>query len=165
MQALQQATHLHRRPTSSSSPIRVAAAASQRLAKHQANRQRELVATMSATAVQELDEQRSNGNGLHAEQPFPLMMVPLRQTKTIHFIRHGQGFHNVAGHANHDNYKSEEWWVNVVADQAEGTKLVAHSTFTLPGWGPWTLTVARLPACRVYCFVLSHLHPWLHRPC
>ena len=155
MHALQQATHLHRRPTSSSSPIRVAAAASQRLAKHQANRQRELVATMSATAVQptELNEQRSNGNGLHAEQPFPLMMVPLRQTKTIHFIRHGQGFHNVAGHANHDNYKSEEWWVNGLADQAEGRKLVAHSTFTLPGWGPWTLTVARLvlAVCAVLC--------------
>lgn len=117
MHALQQATHLHRRPTSSSSPIR-AASASQRVPEHQANRQRELVATMSAAAVQptELNEQRSNGNGLHAEQPFPLMMVPLRQTKTIHFIRHGQGFHNVAGHANHDNYKSEEWWVNVLAE-------------------------------------------------
>lgn len=122
MQALQQATHLHRCRTSISSPIRrsQSAAAAQRVPKHQDNRQRELVATMTTAAVQaiELDEQHSNGNGLHAEQPFPLMMVPLRQTKTIHFIRHGQGFHNVAGHANHDNYKSEEWWVNVLADQA-----------------------------------------------
>ena len=44
-----------------------------------------------------------------AEARFPLMMIPLRQTKTIHLIRHGEGFHNVAGHADHDQYKSEEW--------------------------------------------------------
>ena len=40
---------------------------------------------------------------------YPLMMIPTRQTKTVHFIRHGQGFHNVAGAKNHENYKSEEW--------------------------------------------------------
>ncbi|GIL47218.1 hypothetical protein Vafri_4091 [Volvox africanus] len=34
-----------------------------------------------------------------------LSLVPVRYTKTIHFVRHGQGFHNVAGHINHDNYK------------------------------------------------------------
>ncbi|EFJ50919.1 hypothetical protein VOLCADRAFT_57872 [Volvox carteri f. nagariensis] len=34
-----------------------------------------------------------------------ISLVPVRYTKTIHFVRHGQGFHNVAGHINHDNYK------------------------------------------------------------
>ncbi|GFR43714.1 hypothetical protein Agub_g4824, partial [Astrephomene gubernaculifera] len=34
-----------------------------------------------------------------------ISLLPVRHTKTIHFIRHGQGFHNVAGHINHDNYK------------------------------------------------------------
>ncbi|PNW75247.1 hypothetical protein CHLRE_12g518950v5 [Chlamydomonas reinhardtii] len=35
-------------------------------------------------------------------------MIPVKYTKTIHFVRHGQGFHNVAGQINHDNYKSWE---------------------------------------------------------
>eukprot|EP00195_Chlamydomonas_chlamydogama_P017695 CAMPEP_0202890154 /NCGR_PEP_ID=MMETSP1392-20130828/658_1 /ASSEMBLY_ACC=CAM_ASM_000868 /TAXON_ID=225041 /ORGANISM="Chlamydomonas chlamydogama, Strain SAG 11-48b" /LENGTH=295 /DNA_ID=CAMNT_0049573673 /DNA_START=133 /DNA_END=1020 /DNA_ORIENTATION=+ len=39
-----------------------------------------------------------------------LSMIPLRYTKTIHFVRHGLGFHNIAGHENRDNYKSEEWF-------------------------------------------------------
>ena len=38
-----------------------------------------------------------------------LTMAPLRYTKTLHFVRHGQGFHNVAGHIDHENYKSEEY--------------------------------------------------------
>ena len=42
---------------------------------------------------------------------YPITIMPYRQTKTIHFIRHGQGFHNVAGQANHESYKSEEWCV------------------------------------------------------
>lgn len=38
-----------------------------------------------------------------------LSMAPWRYTKTLHFVRHGQGFHNVAGHIDHENYKSEEY--------------------------------------------------------
>lgn len=34
------------------------------------------------------------------------MIVPHRHTKIIHLIRHGQGYHNVAGHANPEAYKS-----------------------------------------------------------
>ncbi|GLC37740.1 hypothetical protein PLESTF_001519300 [Pleodorina starrii] len=34
-----------------------------------------------------------------------ISLVPVRYTKVVHFVRHGQGFHNVAGHINHDNYK------------------------------------------------------------
>lgn len=29
--------------------------------------------------------------------------------QVIHFIRHGEGFHNVAGHVDHENYKGWEW--------------------------------------------------------
>ncbi|PNG99816.1 hypothetical protein TSOC_014394, partial [Tetrabaena socialis] len=35
-----------------------------------------------------------------------ISLTPERYTKTIHFVRHGQGFHNVAGHKNHEMYKS-----------------------------------------------------------
>lgn len=43
-------------------------------------------------------------------RPATLALVPMRQTKTIHFIRHGQGFHNVAGHADHEEYKNEAYF-------------------------------------------------------
>jgi hypothetical protein len=76
------------------------------------------------------DEQEASPN-----KAFPLMIIPFRQAKFVHFIRcvvlssfsiswlkgkdssrftwscrHGQGYHNVAGHANHENYKSEDWF-------------------------------------------------------
>jgi hypothetical protein len=44
-----------------------------------------------------------------AEQRYPLVLLPDSQTKTITFIRHGEGFHNVAGHADHEEYKNEAW--------------------------------------------------------
>ncbi len=47
--------------------------------------------------------------GPASSRPYPLLVLPLRQTKQIHFIRHGQGYHNVAGHLDYANYKSEEW--------------------------------------------------------
>jgi len=34
-----------------------------------------------------------------------LQVLPLRFTKVIHFVRHGLGFHNVAGRIDHNNYK------------------------------------------------------------
>ena len=39
-----------------------------------------------------------------------LVLLPTRYVKHIHLVRHGEGFHNVAGHIDHDNYKSEEWY-------------------------------------------------------
>ena len=44
------------------------------------------------------------------DQASPYLMIPLRQCKTIHFIRHGQGFHNVAGAKAHSNYQLEEYF-------------------------------------------------------
>ncbi|KAL0034530.1 hypothetical protein WJX79_006951 [Trebouxia sp. C0005] len=35
--------------------------------------------------------------------------VPFRHTKVIHLIRHGQGFHNVAGHKDPTQYLSFDW--------------------------------------------------------
>lgn len=34
---------------------------------------------------------------------------PRHNAAVVHFIRHGEGFHNVAGRANHDNYKSPDY--------------------------------------------------------
>ena len=66
------------------------------------------VTRMSAAVVS--GQQNSETDAMEDAYPgYPLVMIPLRQTKNIHFIRHGQGFHNVAGHADHENYKSEEW--------------------------------------------------------
>lgn len=39
----------------------------------------------------------------HANNP------PCACLQTIHFIRHGEGFHNVAGRADHDAYKSWDY--------------------------------------------------------
>lgn len=38
-----------------------------------------------------------------------LRAVPSRHNKVIHLIRHGQGFHNVAGHKNSAQYLSYDW--------------------------------------------------------
>eukprot|EP00891_Asterochloris_glomerata_P003056 jgi/Astpho2/3056/e_gw1.00051.123.1_t len=35
--------------------------------------------------------------------------IPVRHTKVVHFIRHAQGFHNVAGHADPEAYRSFEY--------------------------------------------------------
>ena len=37
-------------------------------------------------------------------------MIPAKQTKTIHWIRHGQGFHNVAGAKDYANYRLEAYF-------------------------------------------------------
>jgi len=71
-------------------------------------RGRSIISKMSSTIPQRQDSDSDAVDNMAAV--YPLVMIPLRQTKSIHFIRHGQGFHNVAGHANHENYKSEEWY-------------------------------------------------------
>lgn len=38
-----------------------------------------------------------------ASHPLPCSLTPGLQV--VHFIRHGEGFHNVAGHANPEEYK------------------------------------------------------------
>lgn len=38
-----------------------------------------------------------------------LTALPFRHTKVIHLIRHGQGFHNVAGHKDAAQYLSYDW--------------------------------------------------------
>lgn len=38
-----------------------------------------------------------------------LEAVPFRHTKVIHLVRHGQGFHNVAGHTDSAQYLSFDW--------------------------------------------------------
>jgi len=37
-------------------------------------------------------------------------MIPEKYTKTVHFIRHGEGFHNVAGAISKENYKSYDYF-------------------------------------------------------
>jgi hypothetical protein len=32
-------------------------------------------------------------------------LSPLRHTKTVYLIRHGEGYHNVAGEIDHDLYR------------------------------------------------------------
>jgi hypothetical protein len=53
--------------------------------------------------TQEKHADPESGNELRASLAPKLQLFPARFTKTIHFIRHGQGFHNVAGAINHDN--------------------------------------------------------------
>lgn len=62
------------------------------------------------------DEHAANGNahvhadGSHEEHLVPcLTLIPHRHTKVVHLIRHGLGFHNVAGQKDHDQYKSWEF--------------------------------------------------------
>eukprot|EP00798_Chlamydomonas_sp_ICE-L_P011676 gene11676-34398_t len=59
-----------------------------------------------------------------------LSMIPQRFTKTVHLIRHGEGFHNVAGLRDHDEYASDEWfdahltekgWTQAVGAFSEGS--------------------------------------------
>ncbi|GAX82897.1 hypothetical protein CEUSTIGMA_g10323.t1 [Chlamydomonas eustigma] len=50
--------------------------------------------TLHATSASEVDI-----------QPSRPLMIPYRQTKLVHFIRHGQAFHNIA-----ENHRSEEWF-------------------------------------------------------
>lgn len=45
----------------------------------------------------------------HTRQP-QLSLLPVRFTKTVHFIRHGEGYHNVAGHADPELYRDEDYF-------------------------------------------------------
>lgn len=38
-----------------------------------------------------------------------LSLTPIRYSKILHFVRHGEGYHNVAGRLDHANYKSFDY--------------------------------------------------------
>lgn len=42
-------------------------------------------------------------------ESFGVSMYPVHRTKVIHIVRHGQGFHNVAGEVDHANYMSWDY--------------------------------------------------------
>lgn len=42
-------------------------------------------------------------------ESFGVSMYPLHRSKVIHIVRHGQGFHNVAGELDHANYMSWDY--------------------------------------------------------
>ncbi|GAX79677.1 hypothetical protein CEUSTIGMA_g7118.t1 [Chlamydomonas eustigma] len=54
--------------------------------------------------------------------------IPYQQSRLIHFIRHGQGDHNVAGELNYQCYKSEQWFDAHLTQEGwkQATYLNAH---------------------------------------
>jgi broad specificity phosphatase PhoE len=44
------------------------------------------------------------------EQEHRFFLAPLRHTKTLYLIRHGEGYHNFYGEKDHENYKSEKFF-------------------------------------------------------
>lgn len=44
-----------------------------------------------------------------APNPPPLLLLPSRRCKTLHLVRHAEGFHNVAGALDYANYKLERF--------------------------------------------------------
>lgn len=52
----------------------------------------------------------TNASGVEDASPsFGYSMYPVHRCKTIHFVRHGQGYHNVAGELDRANYMSQEF--------------------------------------------------------
>ena len=52
----------------------------------------------------------THSDGTHAEHCVPrLTVLPMRHTKVLHLIRHGQGYHNVAGGADPVAYRHWDW--------------------------------------------------------
>eukprot|EP01023_Acetabularia_acetabulum_P040833 TRINITY_DN3964_c0_g3_i1.p2 TRINITY_DN3964_c0_g3~~TRINITY_DN3964_c0_g3_i1.p2 ORF type:complete len:336 (+),score=55.22 TRINITY_DN3964_c0_g3_i1:53-1060(+) len=75
--------------------------------------------TYKLFAVIEMGSAKSTTLGsrkLNEEQIAPefalkeLFMIPEKYTKTIHFVRHGEGYHNVAGAISQENYKSWDYF-------------------------------------------------------
>lgn len=62
-------------------------------------------------AVAAVEEELRQQEQEHARQAASARyrVVPQQHHKVLHLIRHGEGFHNVAGRKNHDNYKSWEF--------------------------------------------------------
>jgi broad specificity phosphatase PhoE len=56
------------------------------------------------------------------------LMLPLKQTKTIHWIRHGQGYHNVAGEKDRHLYASELYFDSHLTEEGwrQAEDLHAH---------------------------------------
>ncbi|KAI3920056.1 hypothetical protein MKW98_001312 [Papaver atlanticum] len=50
----------------------------------------------------------SSSNNTDMDSSASTTLFPLHRTKTLHLVRHAQGFHNVEGEKNHDAYLSEE---------------------------------------------------------
>ncbi|XP_026433186.1 phosphoglycerate mutase-like protein 1 isoform X2 [Papaver somniferum] len=50
----------------------------------------------------------SSSNNTDMDSSATTTLFPLHRTKTLHLVRHAQGFHNVEGEKNHDAYLSEE---------------------------------------------------------
>lgn len=44
-----------------------------------------------------------------SQESFAVSLFPLHRSKVIHLVRHGQGFHNVAGEIDYKNYLSAEY--------------------------------------------------------
>ncbi len=60
---------------------------------------------------EEAPERHVHPDGSHEAHSIPrLTCIPLRHTKIVHLIRHGQGFHNVAGHADPALYRSWDYY-------------------------------------------------------
>eukprot|EP00878_Enallax_costatus_P009327 GHUV01009749.1.p1 GENE.GHUV01009749.1~~GHUV01009749.1.p1 ORF type:complete len:333 (+),score=54.98 GHUV01009749.1:140-1138(+) len=74
-------------------------------------RNRSQISSMTHTNISFLEQQlRQQALGNLEEQQCPtLTVVPLRHHKVLHLIRHGEGFHNVAGRIDHETYKSWEY--------------------------------------------------------
>lgn len=52
----------------------------------------------------------THSDGTHAEHYVPrLTVLPMGHTKVLHLIRHGEGFHNVAGGADPAAYRHWDW--------------------------------------------------------
>jgi hypothetical protein len=82
------------------------------------------VQRMSVTQNPESEEDRSNYETLVKTYA----TIPYKHTKIIHFIRHGQGYHNVAGEVQYKSYKSEEWFDAHLTQEGwkQATQLHAH---------------------------------------
>lgn len=60
-------------------------------------------------ASQHVDEDRLPHTAHETQQKPALTLLPIRHTKIVHLVRHGQGYHNVAGEAQENLYKSWDY--------------------------------------------------------